>query len=362
MREAKDDFRWLLPPESPWPVPVLDIRSFTLGVSSLSGDFEAAQNAISFGAEDGIGFLDQPLPTQRTIPCSLTYAVDPILAEGVLFVPSEMEHKWAVFYHQSKILFVRSWQRKVYLTANVRSGPGQIELTQLDGLATNSKEDAEFTRATADFILRTHVLNEVHPAPLEGDPGADLHAAAVFAFGLFGNFAHYATPHRFTPTPPTRPLRTHSLLHIAIARGDLAGAQDQLDRGIPIGLLAPDGATTLHWALASRNPEAIGWVLAHGLPIDATTDEGATGLMNAVQENRSEVVSWFLANGADPNAADNRGFTSLHRAAEMGAAGIVKLLLDAGAARDIKAAGGSTAAGLAETRGHSEVLAMLKSR
>jgi len=267
-----------------------------------------------------------------------------------------------VFYHRGQILFVRSWRRRVVLAADIRASPGQIELTQLNGSAMSSYEDPDFTQAAADFILRTHALGGVYPAPLPGDPGQDLHSAALVAFNLFGNFAHYATHHRFTPTPPTRPLRTHSLLHIALARGDLAAAQDQLDRGIPIGLLTPDGATTLHWALESTNPEALGWVLAHGLPIDARTEEGATALMNAVQANRSEVVSWFLANGADPNAADHRGFTSLHRAAETGAGGIVKLLLDAGAARDVEAAGGYTAAGLAETRRHSEIVAMLQSK
>jgi hypothetical protein len=361
MKELDDDFRWLAPPESPWPVPVLDVRPITLSVTSFSGDIEAARNAISFSTDDGTGFVGHTLPTQRTIPCSLTYYVNPVLADGVLFAPSAMEHKWAVFYHQSKILFVRSWQRRLILTADVLASHGQIELTQLNGVAMNPGEDPEFTQAAADFILRTHALREAHPAPLPRDPGQDLRSAALLAFNLFGNFAHYATHHRFTSIPSIRPLRTHSLLHIAIARVDLAAAQEQLDRGVPISLLAPDGSTTLHWALASANPEALAWVLAHGLPVDARSDQGATALMNAVQDGRSEVVSWFLANGADPNAADRRGFTSLHRAAEIGSAGIVKVLLDAGAAPNIEAADGKTPIALAASRGHSDIVAMLQS-
>jgi hypothetical protein len=362
MNDSEYDFRWLRPPESPWPIPVLDVRPFTLSVTSTSTDFDAARNAVSFSADDGTGFVGQALPTPRTIPCGLTYKVDPVLADGVLFVPSAMEHKWALFYHLGTILFVRSWRRKVVLTADVVASAGQVELTQLNGAAMSPDEDPEFTRAAADFILRTHALEEIYPAPLPADPGEDLQSAALLAFSLFGNFAHYATHHRFTAIRPTRPLRTHSLLHIALARGDLAAAQNQLDRGLPIGLLTADGATTLHWALTSRNPEALGWVLARGLPIDARTEHGATALMNAVQENQLEVVRRLLASGADPDAADHHGFTSLHRAAEMGAADVVKLLLDAGAARDMKAAGGYTAAGLAEARGHLEIVAMLQAK
>ena len=359
MKGADEDFRWLVPPESPWPVPVLDVRPLTLSVTSWSGNTEASQNAISFSTDDGTGFVGHTPPTQRTIPCSLTYNVDPILADGVLFAPSAMEHKWAVFFHQTKILFVRSWQRRVVLTADVLATHGQIALTQLNGAVLNPGEDPEFTQAAADFILRTHALREAHPAPLPGDPGQDLSSAALRAFNLFGSFAHYATHHRFASIPSIRPMRTHSLLHIAIARVDLAAAQKQLDHGVPISLLAPDGSTTLHWALASANPEALAWVLAHGLPVDATSDQGATALMNAVQAGQSELVSWFLANGADPNAADRRGFTSLHRAAEMGSTGIVKVLLAAGAAPNIEAADGLRPTDLAKRRAHSDIVAML---
>lgn len=69
-------------------------------------------------------------------------------------------------------------------------------------------------------------------------------------------------------------------------------------------------------------------------------------------------MSWLLEHGADPNIPDGRGFTSLHSAAELGLEDIVLLLLRHGARTEIVAAG-YTAAALAETRGHANILGLL---
>jgi ankyrin repeat protein len=170
--------------------------------------------------------------------------------------------------------------------------------------------------------------------------------------------AVYATHHRFVSDPPEQPLRSHSLFHIAVAKGDLDAAQVQLDRGVPVDLLAGDGLSAMHWALASRNLTTTSWLLAHGLAIDTRSEEGATALMQAVQDDNVQGAQWLLNDGADANAADNRGFTSLHRAAEMGLESTVRLLLDHGARPDMIAQG-HTAAALARGRGHDRIARLL---
>jgi hypothetical protein len=51
----------------------------------------------------------------RAVAATLRFPIDRMLADGVLFSPSAMEHKWAIFYHQRRILCVRSWLRWVHV-------------------------------------------------------------------------------------------------------------------------------------------------------------------------------------------------------------------------------------------------------
>lgn len=315
-----------------------------------------AANAVSFGGEDGLSFVGQEPPVARRVALSRRYRVDRLLADGALFLPTTMEHKWALFFHESRLIFVRSWRRQVLVTACVHaSGDGFIEVTEADGVFTDETEDVAFTSATIDFIVRTHGVGEVFPAPLLSDPGEDLRSGAAAAFNSFGKMAHVATHHRFVADPPEHPLRSHSLFHIAVAKGDVDAAQAELDKGVPIDLLAGDGLTALHWA---QDTGVSSWLLARGLPVDARSTEGATVLMNAVQADDEQHARWLLDHGADPNLADNRGFTGLHRAAEMGLVSIARLLLEHGASAT-PIAQGYTPLALAQARGHQAVVALL---
>ena len=174
----------------------------------------------------------------------------------------------------------------------------------------------------------------------------------------FGDLAEFATPHAIDAPPPSVPLRTHSLLHIAVARGDRAAARAQLDAGVLIDLLAGDGLAPLHWSMAAKDLAMAEFLLDRGSPADVRSAEGATPLMNAVQAGRLDAADLLLARGADPNARDTRGFTALHRAAEMGKPDIVQRLLDAGASARIEA-GGHTPLSVAQARGEAAIVNLL---
>ncbi len=345
--------------ENPWGVPLLDVRPVTLTALSTSTDPQYATNAISFGRDDGTGFISQEPMIARSIPASLLFPIDRKLADGVLFIPRQMEHKWALFYHQRKIICVRSWLRRVAIVAEVDERTGYIEITRIRGSFSDENESPKFTERALDFLLRSHALGiPNYPAPLP--PGVDQQPKAVAhgCFSLFGNLVSYATSYEFERPTPEKPLRTHSLLHIAVARGDVAAVETSLAAGVPADLLAADGLAPLHWALASSNPEIVELLLERGSPIDVRSDEDATPLMNAVQAKTLEKVLFLLARGADPNACDRRGFTALHRAAEMGLPDIAKALLDKQASPDCDAEG-HTARSLATQRGHTDIVALL---
>jgi hypothetical protein len=281
-----------------------------------------------------------------------------MLADGVLFVPREMEHKWALFYHRGEVICVRSWLRKVQVVAHVERRHDHVEITQARGRFGAEEEEPEFTIRVLDYLLRSHALDIVYPAPLPTGMESDPQTAAMWCMSMFGNRALLATPHRFDRVDPDRPLRTHSLLHIAVARGHAPAIDEYLAAGVPIDLLAGDGLAPLHWALASNDPAIMTLLLDRGSPVDVRSAEGATPLMNAVQSGSMEKVGFLLDHGADVNARDRRGFTALHRAAEMGHLDVTHQLLDRGATPNPDTEG-HTPRSLAEGRNRKDVVAVL---
>ena len=352
------DISWIEATDNPWGVRVLDVRPITLNMLSNSSDPQCASNAISFGQDDGRSFIGEDPPVRSIIKASLRFPIDGTLADGVLFVPRDMEHKWALFYHRGTIICVRSWLRKVQVVAHVEQSRDHVEITNVCGKFSDEDEEPDFTIRAVDYLLRSHALEETYPVPLptgmESDPGS----AALWCMSKFGNRAWFATPHRFDRIDPDRPLCTHSLLHIAVARGEVPAIEENLAAGVPIDLLAGDGLTPLHWALASKDPTIIKFLIERGSPVDVRSAGGATPLMNAVQSASMEQVCFLLDHGADVNARDRRGFTALHRAAEMGHLHILRLLLDRGAKPNPDAEG-HTPRSLAEGRNNGDIVAVL---
>jgi hypothetical protein len=361
MSEAPElpELSWIPPEKNPWKIPLLDVRPITQGMISTSQDPEAARNAVSYGGDDGTGFIGQEPQVPRSMPSRLRYRRDRLLADGVLFTPACMEHKWAIFHHDGEILLVRSWQRKVYVAAQVEQEGDEIRIEAIHGTLTGDPgEPPRFTERSFDFILRSHALNLVHPAPLPLDIGSDLRQAGLFCFSFFGSLAHVAAVEEPPQEVPEPPLRSVSLLHIAVARGDAAGALAAIGGGIPVDLPSQDGLPPLHWALARETTDMLDFLLARGTAIDVRSTEGATALLTESQAEKPRHVAWLLERGADPNARDRRGFTALHRAAERGHREVVDLLLAKGADPRVEAEG-HTPRSLAEGRGHAEIVRRL---
>jgi hypothetical protein len=349
---------WLSRGDNPWGVQVLDVRPVTLGMLSTSRDQQCALNAMSFGQDDGTGFVGIEPEVTRQVRVGLQFRIDRMLADGALFLPEQMEHKWALYFHRGRMIFIRSWQRQVVAVAETRAADDFVSVTAVRGAFVSADEEPEFTVRVLDFLLRSHALDLVYPAPLPQGVGSDPRDAALWCMSVFGNRAHFATSSPLTGAPPEEPLRTHSLLHIAVARGDASEVMRLLDAGVPVDLLARGGLAPLHWAVARDDTGMLGLLLERGSPVDVRSVDGATALMNAVQSRSGEKVAFLLDRGADPNSADERGFTALHRASEMGERDIVRLLLDRGASAHPEAQG-HTPRSLAASRGEKEIVELL---
>ena len=176
-----------------------------------------------------------------------------------------------------------------------------------------------------------------------------------FKFGNMAQFGHFEKSITYSTESK---IRSHSLLHIAIARGELDKIKEELEKGANINSLAGDGLSTLQWCLGNKT-DILEFLLKNGADPNIESIEGSTPIMNAVQSNQMEHLKILINNKADVNKQDNRGFTALHRAAEMGHIEIVKELLHNGAKKEIETEG-HTALSLAKARKNKEIIEMLE--
>lgn len=347
---------WIDASESPFGVRALDARPITLGTLSASKDPVMASNAVSYGGETGRSFAAQRPRSARVAEVTLRYRAPDGVHDGALFIPTEMEDKWALFVADGALLLVRSWRREVLLRAPMTLDGDEVVIGPLHGFVCREDEGDDYTRRALDFILRTHALELPWPAPLLPDGDDDPRARAMECMSMFGRAAHYATLESPEGSVPEPPLRVMAPLHLAAIRGDLAGVDAALTAGTPARLKDRFGRGALHYA--DRSPEVLARLLEAGASLDDAADDGTTVLMYATQARRGDSVRALLALGAGAALADARGFTALHRAAEMGEVEIAKALLARGADPDAIAEGGHTPRSLAAMRGQAAITAL----
>lgn len=202
-----DGIYWVEAADNPWGVRLLDVRAVTENMISTSSDPQCAANAISFGGNDGSAFAGAGPLVPRVIKAKLQYRVDGPLADGALFLPWEMEQKWAIFHRQGRILFVRSWTRQVHAVAVLEAHDGYVAVTEIHGAFVDTEEEEGFTVRVLDFLLRSHALRFVYPAPLPEGMEESPQKAALWCFHMFGNRARCATNEPVAWVIPERPLR-----------------------------------------------------------------------------------------------------------------------------------------------------------
>lgn len=187
------DIAWVDAAHNPWGIPVIDVRPLTQTVMSTTTDQQCAANAVSYQGDDGTGFIGEDPSVAHVVPVELSYPVERCLADGVLFAPEAMEHKWALFCHGGQILFVRGWKRRVAAVAEYEQRGDRVAVVSVRGTFTSEDEAPELTCRVLDYLLRSHALRGEYPAPLAPGLEADLGRAAMWCFSMFGNRASFAT-------------------------------------------------------------------------------------------------------------------------------------------------------------------------
>ena len=154
----------------------------------------------------------------------------------------------------------------------------------------------------------------------------------------------------------------------AAAAGVRASVEDWLkEDGALVSALSHDGFTPLHLAAFFGRIPVVELLLSRRAPVNEVSQNPSAlrPLHSAVAHRQPQVAleisRALIAAGADVNVAQHGGWTPLHAAALHGNLPLVRLLLDAGAKAGAKNDTGQTPAGLAKTKNHKEVIALLDS-
>jgi len=344
------ELQWLSPEEGGWGVPLLDLRKSAAETTAVTSSREIAELFVQLQDEDG-QFLRGQSVEGPELPCDLRYPTDGPLQDGILFTAAAMEDKWALYHYDRHLYAIRSWTGKLCVVADTRQEPDALVLTRVRG---DMGLGPEMLVRSLDFLIRSHVLGQPFPAPLEGEPDLD---TPLRYFSLFGRRAQCAS--LLPPVAKCPPLRSISLLHLACVRDQGEQVENCVARGFSLEAWAKDGKTPLQWAVVGGSGHIVRQMLRLGAKVDGRGSAGDTPLMTAVETERSELVDLLLELEAEAHLSDSNGFTALHRAAEMNQPSVVARLVRAGA--DPQAASfqeGITPIDLAAT---PEIAALLRS-
>lgn len=158
----------------------------------------------------------------------------------------------------------------------------------------------------------------------------------------------------------------HGQLAPFVAQGNLARVGELLDQGLSIQDPGLRGASLLHVAVASGQPEMVAFLIERGADLDARDDSDCTPLHLAAALGKPDCARVLLDAGTDP---DVRGYqsrdgsaqsTPLILAAEMGSLEVAEILVSRGADVNVVNAFDRTPLFWARKAGKSEMASYLE--
>lgn len=384
---------WLAADANRFGMPVLDLISITGQLLSVTTDPSVAARAVSWGRSSGAELDLTPLNGVAPLTCSLRYPAEPLLGDGLLFTPQEMEHKWVIALRGQLLIAARSWTGEVAAIADVRREGHELVVERVrlrEGLGLAELGDP---LQIFDWLIRSHALGQSWPLPVDEQGAATLEHTPLIAMSSFGYMAKCAA-RSWDPPAPDRPLRSDGPLMQALRAGERECVRELLAAGAPVDAPSPTlGLRPLAVAVIQKDIELIdllvsagadpnlgderglvplGRAVVHGGDIallerlvaagartDAINHDGF-GLLHAVAEtNRAELVGWMLDHGVALEGRTRHDHTPLHIASALGHVEAARALLDAGADRSATSKG-QDALAIARERNQPAIVELLQ--
>ncbi len=187
--DAGPDFPWILPGENPWNITVLDLRRVALGVMSTTLNPAVAETFAT--PRTGEEYLTASLPVDCPVPRGLTIPIGPTAGSGPLAVAAEMEDKWNIYLHESRLFFARSWTGALVHSATLALSDGMATVTAIQ---THDAEDgADHAAREVDYLIESYLLGYLFPHPVPAWLDRSFEAVLAYSFGTHGRRGLFAT-------------------------------------------------------------------------------------------------------------------------------------------------------------------------
>ena len=151
-----------------------------------------------------------------------------------------------------------------------------------------------------------------------------------------------------------------SALMLAVRFRQIEVAQVLLEQSADPNSQDQDGNSALMFACWNGHRTMVNLLLAKGANLDLRNHKGETLLNGLCRDGSVNVIEFLLAQGANPNIVDNEGNSPLLTACRFHHRSVVIALIKHGGQLDWKNKKQETALTIAETRGHSKLVDLLK--
>jgi ankyrin repeat protein len=116
-----------------------------------------------------------------------------------------------------------------------------------------------------------------------------------------------------------------------IQSGETKLALQQIQAGVDVNKVQPDGTSPLLWAINRGDDEVAAALIARKADVNAANEFTSTPLTEAARKSNARLVKMLLDAGAKVDSANQDGETALMMAISTGDLSVVKILVDAGA-------------------------------
>jgi hypothetical protein len=184
--------RWLAKedPESPFVVDGFDCYGFTSSMLSTTKDQDIARSFVALRSEDGQTLRNRLPEDSVELPCSLSYAYEGAISDGILFKSATMEEKWDIYFYDGRLYFCRSWTGTLAFVAELTSHNHALRISRV--WASASSEPALSIRQV-DYLIKSHLYKSRVPHPLPDDLERDPEVVAMYSFSQYGRLCCFGS-------------------------------------------------------------------------------------------------------------------------------------------------------------------------
>ena len=127
------------------------------------------------------------------VECDLSYPYSSEIREGTLFVAQAMEDKWDIYWYDAHFYFARSWTGALAFRAGVHVSPSHVAIRSIDAHTEFAAAGPASVICQVDFLLKSHLFNQLVPHPLPADLPEDKQTIALYSFSQYGRRAAFAS-------------------------------------------------------------------------------------------------------------------------------------------------------------------------